>query len=82
MGKVIDIEANQPHKASELICVKCLARWLAVRPSDVHLKDIKCPFCTYAGFVIETGEDMEIRPRAEDRKNLNTFGDGVPKSGG
>ena len=57
-AKVIDIEENMPHKASEVICVKCGQRWLAVRPSVTKLKDLECSVCG-RGFVIETGEGME-----------------------
>ena len=54
--KTIDISDNQPHKVSEVICVKCLKRWIAVRPVGCMLKDIECPGCG-RGYVIETGED-------------------------
>lgn len=53
--KVINIEANEPHKASEVICVKCGKRWIAVRLSVIRLKDLHCDNCG-PGYVIETGE--------------------------
>ena len=28
-----DINDNQPHKVSEVICIDCKYRWLAVRPT-------------------------------------------------
>ena len=56
--RVIDIEENMPHKVSEVICVKCGQRWLAVRPSVTKLKDLECSNCG-RGFVIETGEEIE-----------------------
>ncbi len=43
---------------SEVICVKCLERWIAVRPSDVLLKKLQCPRCSYIGAAIETGEEF------------------------
>lgn len=52
------IEELKPHKASEVICVKCGRRWIAVRPADTLLKQLECPDCG-AGFVIETGEEVE-----------------------
>ena len=55
MAKITDIEENEPHKVSEVICVKCGKRWLAVRHIDVKLKTLHCDKCG-AGFVIETGE--------------------------
>jgi hypothetical protein len=53
--KVIDINSNDPHKASEVICVKCFARWLAVRPTETKLIELHCKNCG-PGYVIETGE--------------------------
>ena len=52
----ISIEENMPHKVSEVICVNCKCRWIAVRPTDTLLKDLECPQCGLQGFVIETGE--------------------------
>ena len=56
--KIVPIEANMPHKFSEVICVKCGKRWIAARPIFVLLKDLECPNCG-VGYVIETGEVME-----------------------
>ena len=58
LDKVIPIEANMPHKVSEVICVKCGKRWISVRPFDTLLKHIVCPNCG-DGYVIETGEEMK-----------------------
>lgn len=41
----IDINENNPHKVSEVICVKCCKRWIAVRPAATKLKDLECPNC-------------------------------------
>lgn len=54
--KIVDINENTPHRVSEVICVKCTYRWLAVRPVTTLLKDLECPWCGKQGFVIETGE--------------------------
>ena len=43
---------------SEVICVKCLKRWISVRPLSIFLKQIKCPNCG-VGYVIETGEYLD-----------------------
>ena len=51
-----DINDNQPHKVSEVICINCKYRWLAVRPIVTLLKNIECPQCHIQGYVIETGE--------------------------
>lgn len=58
MSKIIDIEENIPHKVSEVICVKCGKRWVAVRPAATKLRELECPHCG-AGYVIETGEIIE-----------------------
>lgn len=57
MGKVLNIDENKPHEISEVICVKCGKRWIAVRQEETLLKSLECPSCG-AGFVIETGEDL------------------------
>ena len=57
-GKIIPIEANLPHKVSEVICVRCGRRWIDVRPADLLLKQLECPN-GHIGFVIETGEEIE-----------------------
>lgn len=58
MSNIIDIDENTPHKVSEVICVKCGKRWIAVRPSKTLLKDLECPNCGQ-GYVIETGEIID-----------------------
>lgn len=55
-----DINDNQPHKVSEVICIGCKYRWLAVRPTKTLLKDLECPRCSKQGYVIETGEIVDI----------------------
>lgn len=58
MNKVINIEDHLKvgHEVSEVICVKCGYRWIAVRPEGTLLKDIECEYCGQ-GFVIETGQE-------------------------
>lgn len=58
MGKVVDIESNMEHEVAELICLKCLDRWIGVYPSTVSLKDIECK-CGAIGYVIKTGQTIE-----------------------
>ena len=57
--KVINIDDARPHKVSEVICVKCGHRWIAVRPEDSKLRDLECPNCTEQGYAIETGEEIK-----------------------
>jgi hypothetical protein len=56
MSKVVDFEQNLQHKVSEVMCAKCLKRWIAIRPSETLLKQLECEKCG-SGFVIETGEE-------------------------
>lgn len=60
MNKVIPIEANMEHTVSEVICLKCLSRWICVRPLSVLLKDIECT-CGNTGYVIETGQNLDSK---------------------
>ena len=41
MDKVIDINVNFPHKVSEVICIKCLHRWISVRSEETLLKQLE-----------------------------------------
>ena len=52
----INIEEYMPHKVSEVICINCKYRWIAVRPTDTLLKELECSQCGLQGYVIETGE--------------------------
>lgn len=56
MGNIVDIYEKKPHVVSEVVCLKCLKRWIAVRPEGTLLKDFECPQCGEIGFTIETGE--------------------------
>lgn len=44
------------HKVSQVICLRCMYRWIAARPVDTWLDDLVCPECGRAGGAIETGE--------------------------
>ena len=44
------------NKVSQVICLKCLRRWIAGRPTETMLDDLECPSCGSQGFAIETGE--------------------------
>lgn len=59
MNEIHHIEENLPHKVSEVICVGCGKRWIAVRPMTTLLKDLECPKCHKQGYVIETGEIID-----------------------
>lgn len=57
-SNVIDIEERMEYTVSEVICVSCYKRWIAVRPTATLLKDLECPKCGQ-GFVIETGQVIQ-----------------------
>ncbi len=54
---VVNLEDHVPHRALEVMCVKCHARWIAVAPVETLLIKYECKTCG-AGFVIDTGQDM------------------------
>lgn len=58
MGEVIDINDKEPHEVSELICLKCLNRWIGVYPQKMLLKQLECR-CGEVGYVIKTGQTIE-----------------------
>lgn len=59
MGTIVEIDANKPHEVSECMCVKCLRRWIDVRPEGTLLKDLVCPGCGLTGYVICTGQTID-----------------------
>lgn len=59
MGKVIDIDCNEPHLTGELICIKCGYRYVGCWNAKVWLKDLYCPNCQTQGFTIGTGQILE-----------------------
>lgn len=64
MSEIHYIEESLPHKTSEVVCLGCLKRWIAVRPMATLLKDLECPQCGKQGYVIETGEIIDIEDYA------------------
>lgn len=60
MTEITPIETNLPHQVSEVVCLVCLKRWVAVRPETTLLKQLQCPACKRIGFVIETGENLDL----------------------
>lgn len=57
MYKLINIEKNMRHEVAELICLKCLTRWIGVYPEETLLKQLECK-CGEVGYVIKTGQIM------------------------
>ena len=58
MNNIINIDDHLPHITSVVICLKCLNRWIAVRPVKTKLSDLECANCGQ-GYVIETGEIID-----------------------
>lgn len=47
----------EEYAVEELICVKCLARFINVRPTELWLKDCECK-CGCKGYLIKTGQEL------------------------
>lgn len=56
-AEVTYFEDYMPHEVSEVICLKCLHRWVAVYPETTFLKQLECP-CGEIGYVIKTGQTI------------------------
>lgn len=54
---IVSNEEYLHHEVSEVICLKCLHRWIAVYPSRTLLKELECQ-CGKIGFVIKTGQTI------------------------
>ena len=57
MNKIVEFESNMEHEVAELICLKCLHRWIGVYPTTTLLKNIECK-CGEVGYVIKTGQTV------------------------
>lgn len=53
-----DLITDREHEVSELICLKCLERWVGVYPTVSQLKDMEC-VCGYTGYIIKTGQTIQ-----------------------
>ena len=60
-----DFESYLPHEVSEVICLKCLHRWIAVYPKDTLLKQLECK-CGGVGYVIKTGQTLDEDKEEEE----------------
>lgn len=60
MRDIVDIDSNRPHTVSELICLRCYKRWIAVYPTYSNLINFQCPKCGEVGFVINTGQEINF----------------------
>ncbi len=55
MADIVDIEVNSPHIVHEVVCLKCLHRYVAVAPQKLPLRLYDCETCG-PGFIISTGQ--------------------------
>lgn len=55
--KIVSIEHNLPHNVAEVVCLKCLRRWIAVYSDETPLRDLECT-CGEVGYVIKTGQEL------------------------
>ena len=82
---VTNIEEKHKHEVSELICLKCLHRWVGVYPLSTPLKNLECT-CGEVGYVIKTGQTIEepdINPKRDNdvryQNLVNVFGEEIAK---
>lgn len=64
-NKIRYIDEKAPHCVSEVICIDCCYRWIAVFPEDTPLRLLECGRCHQQGFVIKTGQDLTCQPYVE-----------------
>ena len=55
--KIVDLDAQRPHVAGPVLCLRCEHEWVAVRPVGTH--PMECPKCQGHG-----GLRVEQRPTA------------------
>lgn len=55
---MIDVKDDTEYEVAELICLKCLHRWIGVYPQKTLLKQLECE-CGAVGYVIKTGQTVE-----------------------
>lgn len=67
MVNVVDIWECEPHLVSEVVCLKCLHRWIAVYPAQTLLKQLECGKCGEKGYVIKTGQELKKRNHKDCR---------------
>lgn len=66
MSEIVNLDDYRQHVTFEALCVQCYARYYAVAPLDVKLKDYQCPN-GHIGKVIKTGQPIE---REDENHNI------------
>lgn len=69
---VKNIEDNLEHEVAELICLKCLNRWIGVYPAELLLKNVECK-CGEVGYVVKTGQTLPDDVDVEEFENDKRF---------
>lgn len=59
-SKIVGFEERLPHQTAEVICVKCLNRYICVWPVGTYLKTLECGNCG-PGYIIKTGQELECK---------------------
>ena len=84
---MLDINQNCKYEVSELICLKCLHRWIGVYPQETLLKELECK-CGEVGFVIKTGQTIQEEKQCykcshydQDKCKLRLFENGEYECG-
>ena len=67
---MVDFEEYQEHEVCELICLKCLNRWIGVFPTKTLLKNLECK-CGEIGYVIKTGQTIQEEIQCISCKHYN-----------
>ena len=66
-NKIIDLRKykdwkhrnDEEYLISEFMCVSCMYRWYGFLPKRSILREVECPVCKKAGFIIMTGQLFE-----------------------
>ena len=66
MGKIVNIDCMEPHLTGELICLLCGNRYIGTWNAKIPFKDLYCPSCNNAGYLIGTGQPMEMGEDIDD----------------
>ena len=52
-------EKHTPHLVGEVVCLKCLHRYIVCYPETTLLKELECGKCGEVGYIIATGQIIE-----------------------
>lgn len=58
MSYIFNLDEHRAHIVAEVICLKCLHRYICVWPRDTPLKHLFCEKCG-PGYIVLTGQELE-----------------------